>query len=104
MYKRYASLFFCCAIEDTDNELLTLEVIHRFVEILDKYFGSVCELDIIFNFEKAYFILDEFLMAGEIQESSKSKVLRAVEHSDSLQEENQEAEATRSILEEFGLT
>lgn len=104
VYKRYASLFFCCAIEDTDNELLTLEVIHRFVEILDKYFGSVCELDIIFNFEKAYFILDEFLMAGEIQESSKSKVLRAVEHSDSLQEENQEAEATRSILEEFGLT
>ena len=84
--------------------MLTLEVIHRFVEILDKYFGSVCELDIIFNFEKAYFILDEFLMAGEIQESSKNKVLRAVEHSDALQEENQEAEATRSILEEFGLT
>lgn len=28
---------------------------------------QVCELDIIFNFEKAYFILDEFLLAGEIQ-------------------------------------
>jgi len=104
VYKRYASLFFCCAIEESDNELLTLEVIHRYVEILDKYFGSVCELDIIFNFEKAYFILDEFLIAGEIQETSKSKVLRAVENSDALQEENQEAEATRSILEEFGLT
>ena len=64
MYKRYASLFFCCAIEESDNELITLEVIHRYVEILDKYFGSVCELDIIFNFEKAYFILDEFLIAG----------------------------------------
>jgi len=104
VYKRYASLFFCCAIEESDNELITLEVIHRYVEILDKYFGSVCELDIIFNFEKAYFILDEFLIAGEIQETSKSKVLRAVENSDALQEENQEAEATRSILEEFGLT
>ncbi|XP_078490504.1 AP-1 complex subunit sigma-2 [Ciona intestinalis] len=104
VYKRYASLFFCCAIEESDNELLALEVIHRFVEILDKYFGSVCELDIIFNFEKAYFILDEFLLAGEIQESSKNKVLRAVENSDALQEENQEAEATRSILEEFGLS
>uniref|UniRef100_H2ZBX6 AP complex subunit sigma n=1 Tax=Ciona savignyi TaxID=51511 RepID=H2ZBX6_CIOSA len=104
VYKRYASLFFCCAIEESDNELLALECIHRFVEILDKYFGSVCELDIIFNFEKAYFILDEFLLAGEIQESSKNKVLRAVENSDSLQEENQEAEATRSILEEFGLS
>ncbi|XP_076000530.1 AP-1 complex subunit sigma-1A isoform X2 [Genypterus blacodes] len=41
VYKRYASLYFCCAIEEQDNELITLEVIHRFVELLDKYFGSV---------------------------------------------------------------
>lgn len=104
VYKRYASLFFLCAIEENDNELIALEVIHRYVEILDKYFGSVCELDIIFNFEKAYFILDEFYLAGEIQEPSKGRVLRAVENCDALQEENQEAEATRSILEEFGLS
>ena len=38
---RYASLYFCCAIEQSDNELLSLEVIHRYVELLDKYFGSV---------------------------------------------------------------
>lgn len=38
---RYASLYFCCAIEGADNELLTLELIHRYVELLDKYFGSV---------------------------------------------------------------
>ena len=53
VYKRYASLFFCFAVDKTDNELGVLEVIHRYVEVLDKYFGSVCELDIIFNFEKA---------------------------------------------------
>ncbi|GAA6068978.1 AP-1 complex subunit sigma-2-like, partial [Tachysurus ichikawai] len=38
---KYASLYFCCAIEDQDNELITLEIIHRYVELLDKYFGSV---------------------------------------------------------------
>ena len=38
---RYASLFFCLAIEKGDNELITLEVIHRYVEVLDKYFGNV---------------------------------------------------------------
>uniref|UniRef100_A0A3B3BAT4 Adaptor related protein complex 1 subunit sigma 1 n=1 Tax=Oryzias melastigma TaxID=30732 RepID=A0A3B3BAT4_ORYME len=86
VYKRYASLYFCCAIEEQDNELITLEVIHRFVELLDKYFGSVCELDIIFNFEKAYFILDEFLMGGEIQDTSKKSVLKAIEQADLLQE------------------
>lgn len=90
VYKRYASLYFCCAIEDHDNELLTLETVHRLVELLDKYFGNVCELDIIFNFEKAYFILDEFLMGGEIQETSKEQVVRAIEDADLLQETMEE--------------
>lgn len=83
---RYASLYFCCAIDQSDNELLCLEIIHRYVELLDKYFGSVCELDIIFNFEKAYFILDEFLLAGEVQETSKKQVLKAISAQDLLQE------------------
>ncbi|XP_064008720.1 AP-1 complex subunit sigma-3 isoform X2 [Pogoniulus pusillus] len=43
VYKRYASLYFCCAIEDQDNELLTLEVVHRYVELLDRYFGNTVE-------------------------------------------------------------
>lgn len=86
VYKRYASLYFCCAIENQDNELLTLEIVHRYVELLDKYFGNVCELDIIFNFEKAYFILDEFIIGGEIQETSKKTAVKAIEDSDMLQE------------------
>lgn len=83
---RYASLYFCCGIEQDDNELITLETIHRYVELLDKYFGSVCELDIIFNFEKAYFIFDEFILGGEIQETSKKSVLKAVNDQDVIQE------------------
>lgn len=50
------------------------------------YTMQVCELDIIFNFEKAYFILDEFLMGGEIQDTSKKSVLKAIEQADLLQE------------------
>ncbi|KAI5712627.1 hypothetical protein M8J75_009975 [Diaphorina citri] len=99
VYKRYASLYFCCAIEQNDNELLTLEIIHRYVELLDKYFGSVCELDIIFNFEKAYFILDELLLGGEIQETSKKNVLKAIAAQDLLQEE----ETPQGIFEDHGL-
>ena len=86
VYKRYASLYFCCAVDADDNELLTLELIHRFVELLDKYFGSVCELDIIFNFEKAYFILDELLIGGEVQETSKKAILKSIAAQDLLQE------------------
>ncbi|XP_022880825.1 AP-1 complex subunit sigma-2-like [Olea europaea var. sylvestris] len=78
VYKRYASLYFCMCIDQDDNELEVLEIIHHFVEILDRYFGSVCELDLIFNFHKAYYILDEILIAGELQESSKKTVARLI--------------------------
>ncbi len=73
-------------MEQCDNELATLEIIHRYVELLDKYFGSVCELDIIFNFEKAYFMLDELLLGGEVQETSKKNVLKAIAAQDLMQE------------------
>jgi len=94
---RYASLFFVCAVDPDDNELIALELIHQFVEVLDRYFGNVrgsvlhcdlrmqvCELDLVFNFHKAYYLIDEMILAGEIQESSKKSVLRAVNALDAL--------------------
>ena len=54
-FSRYASLYFCAAIEQTDNELVTLEVIHRYVELLDKYFGSVSAFD--FNLVLTLYLL-----------------------------------------------
>lgn len=49
----------------------------------------MCELDIIFNFEKAYFMLDELLLGGEVQETSKKNVLKAIAAQDLLQEVGQ---------------
>lgn len=52
---------------------------------------QVCELDIIFNFEKAYFMLDELVLGGEVQETSKKNVLKAIAAQDLLQEVSSEA-------------
>ena len=99
IFKRYASLFFITCADADDNELLTLEIvvdnlelltleiIHHYVEILDRYFGNVCELDLIFNFHKAQYILDELLIAGELQEPSKKAVLRMTQAQDSMMED-----------------
>ncbi|KAF7339859.1 Adaptor protein complex sigma subunit [Mycena venus] len=100
IYRRYASLFFVCAVEPADNELLTLEIIHRYVEVLDRYFGNVTELDLIFNFQKAYAVLDELVIAGEIQESSKSTALRLVSGSQSELVEEEE-NMTRELVKAF---
>ena len=55
MYRRYAGLFFCACVDANDNELAYLEAIHFFVEVLDQFFGNVCELDLVFNFYKVGF-------------------------------------------------
>jgi AP-2 complex subunit sigma-1 len=78
IYRRYAGLFFTIAVDATDNELSYLETIHLFVELLDAYFSNVCELDIVFNFNRVYAILDEYLLAGEIEETSKKEILERV--------------------------
>lgn len=52
VYRRYAGLFFCACVDANDNELAYLEAIHFFVEVLDAFFGNVCELDLVFNFYK----------------------------------------------------
>ncbi|KAF8760018.1 adaptor complexes small subunit family [Rhizoctonia solani] len=90
VYRRYASLFFVCGISSGDNELVTLEIIHRYVEVLDRYFGND------FQLSEAYAILDELIIAGELQESSKKSVLRVVAQSDSIEEtENSEDSLAR---------
>ncbi|SMQ46263.1 unnamed protein product [Zymoseptoria tritici ST99CH_3D7] len=40
VYRRYASLFFIAATDPTDNELITLEIVHRYVEQMDKSSGQ----------------------------------------------------------------
>jgi len=80
------------AVDNTDNELLVLEIIHRFVVVLDRIFTNVCELDLIFEFQKVYTVLDEFLIAGELQETSNRAILDALQKQDDV--------ARAEILEE----
>ena len=61
--------------DESENELAYLEFIHALVETLDKYFENVCELDIMFNIEKAHFILDEMIANGNIVEMNKTNIL-----------------------------
>ncbi|KRZ16487.1 AP-2 complex subunit sigma [Trichinella zimbabwensis] len=74
IYRRYAGLYFCICCDITDNNLYYLEAIHNFVEVLNEYFHNVCELDLVFNFYKVYAVVDEMFLAGEIRETSQTKM------------------------------
>ena len=76
VYKKHASLYFILGIDNEDNEIASLELIHLFVEVMDKYFGSVCELDVVYNFYKVYTVLDELIIGGQIVETSINSILK----------------------------
>lgn len=79
VYRKYAGLYCTMCIEKTDNKMYFMEAIHLFIEVLDTFFGSVCELDIVFNFGNVYAALDEMFLAGELEETSKRVVLGRLE-------------------------
>lgn len=54
--------------------------------VLDLVQAVCIDIPQIFNFQKAYFILDELLLAGEMQESSKKNVLRVISAQDSIED------------------
>lgn len=78
VYRRFKALFIAICIDVNDSELAYLEFIQLFVEVLDHYFGEVKELDLIFNFNMVYAILDEMIIGGEIMETSKQKILATI--------------------------
>ncbi|EDO15740.1 hypothetical protein Kpol_1073p28 [Vanderwaltozyma polyspora DSM 70294] len=84
VYKRYAGLYFIMGIDLADEESIYLSNIHLFVEVLDSFFGNVCELDIVFNFYKAYMVMDEMFIGGELQEMSKDVLLERLGNMDRL--------------------
>ena len=75
IYKRYASLFFIVGVDGEENELAVLELIHLIVETLDKYFENVCELDMMFFFDRVHFIVDEMIVNGFLVDANKANAL-----------------------------
>ncbi|XP_039994125.1 AP-4 complex subunit sigma-1 isoform X3 [Xiphias gladius] len=48
VYRQYAALYIVVGVTDAENELSIYELVHNFVEVLDKYFSRVSELDQVF--------------------------------------------------------
>lgn len=74
-------------LNGVQNELAMLEFIHSLVETLDKYFESVCELDIMFHIEKAHYIVDEMVANGHVVENNKANILKPLQLMDKIQSE-----------------
>merc|ERR1711915_318913 len=68
VFRLYACLFICFAIDESENELEMLLLIHNYVLGLDRFYKNACELDIMNDLQSALTILDEVIFAGQIHE------------------------------------
>ncbi|TNN87391.1 AP-4 complex subunit sigma-1 [Liparis tanakae] len=71
VYRQYAALYIVVGVTDNENELSVYELLHNFVEVLDKYFSRV----IMFNMDRVHVLLDEMIQNGLVVETNKSRVL-----------------------------
>lgn len=68
---------FC--VDSSESELGILDLIQVFVETLDKCFENVCELDLIFHFDKVQYILQELCMGGMVLETNMTEIVTRID-------------------------
>ncbi|VDL99812.1 unnamed protein product [Schistocephalus solidus] len=96
IYRQYATIYVVFCVDAAESELGILDLIQVFVDLLDKTFENVCELDIIFNADKVIFLLspdkavsvhyllNELLCGGMVLETNVSEILKHMEQQESL--------------------
>merc|ERR1719399_1703013 len=87
VYRHFATLYFCFIVDDAESELGVLDLIQVFVQVLDSCFENVCELDLIYHFDRVNYIIDEIVMAGMVLETNADLIITAVKETKKLESE-----------------
>lgn len=68
-----------CVLDVKFENKIVVDWVHEMIEL-------VWILFMVFNITQAYYMLDELILGGEIQETSKKNVLKSIQAQDLLQE------------------
>ncbi len=78
IYRHFASLFFCVVVDTAESELAILDLLQVFVYVLDKTFENICELDIVYGYERVNHVLNEVIMSGMVLETNSDVILNTI--------------------------
>ena len=78
VYRHFATLYFAMVIDEAESELAVLDLIQVFVQVLDACFENVCELDLIYYFDRVHYILEELVIGGSVLESNLEAIMIAI--------------------------
>merc|ERR1711933_644371 len=87
IYRHFATLYFIFVADSAESELGILDLIQVFVQVMDSCFENVCELDLIYHFDRVNYILDEIIMSGMVLETNADLVVQAIKDTKKLEQE-----------------
>ncbi len=78
IYRHFASLYFVVVADSCESELGILDLLQVFVHVLDQCFENICELDIVYHYDRVNYVLDELIMAGMVLETNSDVILHSI--------------------------
>lgn len=102
MFRHFTTLYFVFCCDASESELAILDLIQVFVEVLDKCFKNVCELDLIFHVDRAHYILNEIVLGGVVLETNIDDIL--ARYGDQMDQEVKEARVAPTLTIPTSLT
>eukprot|EP00483_Globobulimina_turgida_P003405 UN03411 len=63
-------------IDEGENLLATMDLIHLFVELLERKYVNVCEYDIIFEPQEAYYVLEDLIVNGLVSDINLNRLTK----------------------------
>lgn len=79
IFRQYATLYITFVVDDAENELGILDMIQVLVEVMDKTFQNICELDLIFYPEKIHSIIEEIIIGGMVIDTNITEIWKNVQ-------------------------
>ena len=78
IYRHFASLYFVVVADSCESELGILDLLQVLVHVLDQCFENICELDIVYHYDRVNYVLDEMIMAGLVLETNSEVILHSI--------------------------
>eukprot|EP00388_Colpodella_angusta_P007759 GDKJ01021695.1.p1 GENE.GDKJ01021695.1~~GDKJ01021695.1.p1 ORF type:complete len:166 (+),score=39.14 GDKJ01021695.1:27-500(+) len=78
-YKSFGNVTFVIIFDDGENELGMVDIIQVIAHVLDKAFPKVSEHHIVFNLDKANFVIDEIIVGGMVVETAAEAAMENID-------------------------
>ncbi|KAM3180285.1 hypothetical protein ACTXT7_016589, partial [Hymenolepis weldensis] len=82
IFRQYSTIYIIFCVDFAESELGVLDLIQVFVDLLDRTFENVCELDIIFNPGKVHYLLNELVCGGIVLETNHGEIIKRMQEQD----------------------